>query len=132
MRVLFILLFPLYLYAPGVRFCEVLTLSSIINAECGICPEDEKYLVGSVVLNRRDSPVYANNIQGVVAQRRQFDGFESEHYYPSDLDIAYNLILGVNRNREVMYFYRDDANHTFKRQMRDRVIIRKKFHNYAK
>lgn len=83
-------------------------LASIINAECGHCSDAEKYLIGSVVLNRAaDSDA---GIIKVLSEPSQFKGYLSDNYYCTyeNENIATNLLFGIGRNWDVVYFYQGD------------------------
>lgn len=80
-------------------------LSSIINSECSICSLEEKYLVGSVVLNRVDAK--AMSIYDVLNEENQFGGFRTPMFYPTaETDkVASDLMKGIGRNRKYLYFF---------------------------
>lgn len=107
-------------------------LSYIMNAECGICSEEELNLVGSTVLNRAEDR--GMTLFEVVTERGQFSGYGTEHYtYKERVDsIAIELLKGCGRNYEVYYFFRRDAyNQGFVQAMQDKVIYSLHHHQYA-
>lgn len=76
---------------------ELYCLAVTIYREAGNCSEETQMLVGSVVLNRRDSGMFPNTVRGVVTQPMQYgtmwrDGVS----FPSSAtqeDIAYAYSL---------------------------------------
>lgn len=109
-------------------------LSKIITAECSICPVEEQYLVGSVVLNRVDHEKFPHNIHDVLEQEGQFHGYNSQWFVSTatSLRVAKDLLKGKNRDTTILYFYRRDAkNQKFVNKMDKFVKYTKKFHNYA-
>jgi hypothetical protein len=59
---------------------DVTNFASILNAECGICDDNEMFLFASVIYNRwnKTSP-----IDSVITAIGQFDGVHSVHFHPS-------------------------------------------------
>lgn len=100
-------------------------LASIINSEAGICSDVDKYLVGSSVLNRWDG---ISPLREVIAAPHQYNGYKDHNYYPKEenVKIALNLLRGVGRNYEVLYFYNSSATDTsFTRRIEQtRFLIR--------
>src|SRR6187549_3935139 len=80
-------------------------LSSIINAECGTCTDEEMAKVGSVVLNRSDRKNLP--IIKILEEPKAFKGYGSNNYYPTEKTkrIATNLLLGIMRDYDVMFFF---------------------------
>lgn len=113
---------------------DTLLLSKIITAECSICPESEKYLVGSTVLNRVENNRFPDNIQDVLYQPSQYLGTKSRWFIttPKSLEVAKNLMAGRNRDEDVIYFYaRDSPNEEFVKSIDNFVKYREKYHNFA-
>lgn len=111
---------------------DVNTLSKIINAECGVCIDEEMYLVGSVVLNRSD--LWGMTIQEVVSQESQFQGYGKPGFVvnPKTKRIAKELLSGYKRDYNVLYFYaRDSPNKPFVKSMKPYICYKLKSHNYA-
>ena len=52
-------------------------LERVIYLESGNQPMDGKIAVGNVVLNRVANPIFANTVQGVLAQKNQFSTYRS-------------------------------------------------------
>ena len=87
--------------------CEDLDiLSGIIYAECGVCDDFEKYLVGSVVINRMSDPRWPNTMKAVVEQEGQFHGLKSVRFEEKQAcrDIAINLLGGIGVVPGIYYF----------------------------
>ena len=111
---------------------DVIYLAKIINAECGICGDEEMYLVGSVVLNRAE--LWDITVEDVISQPRQFCGYNTEGYVINSkcLRIAKELIKGKNRDYNVLYFFRRDAdNSKFVDSMIPYICKNLKYHTYA-
>jgi len=91
-------------------------LTYIINAECGICTKEEKYLVGSVVLNRVEAKSFPNTIEQVITQHRQFDGYESVHFRwgKQSENVAKDLLKGKGRTYKILYFVNESISHNKK------------------
>lgn len=110
------------------------SLSKIINAECSICPTYEKYLVGSVILNRVDSPHFPNTIEGVIKQDNQFYGYNTLAYdrtAKSD-KIAKDLVRGINRSYNIYYFVEIDKslNKEFNKFVLSSKNFKAKYHTF--
>lgn len=103
-------IFKIIAFILSLKSADKLTLASLITSECSICSEEEMYLVGSTVLNRRDNIKFPPTIGGVIVSPRQFSGFNSKWFYPTreTLRVADNLLKGVGRNCEVLYFCQKD------------------------
>lgn len=56
-------------------------LTHLLTGECHTYPDEEQLLVGSVVLNRVNSPYYPDSIRGVVFQRNQYACVRDGNYY---------------------------------------------------
>lgn len=110
------------------------TLASIITAECSICSEEEKYLVGSTVLNRMDHPDYPTYMLDVITEPGQYLGYDSKWFMctPSTCEVAENLLNGRNRDLDVLYFYsRDSPDTVFVSNMEPFVKHKMKYHLFA-
>ncbi|MBR4098415.1 MAG: cell wall hydrolase [Clostridium sp.] len=51
-------------------------LSRVIHAESGNQPLEGKMAVGNVIMNRVESPIFPNTVQGVLAQKNQFSTYK--------------------------------------------------------
>lgn len=110
-------------------------LAKILTAECSICDEEELLLVGSTVLNRVDSGRFPNTVLEVIQQPKQFSGYQSQWYIPTPRTerIAEKLLSGDGRNYEVLYFHTNDCDCAyFANSIKDQIIIKLKYHTYAK
>ena len=56
---------------------DLFWLSRIIYAESGNQPLEGQMAVGIVVMNRVESPIYPNTVEGVLAQKNQFSTYQS-------------------------------------------------------
>lgn len=138
--IILLLLISQTLIVSSIRYmyykkAEIKSLASIINAECGICEESEKYKVGSVVLNRVASTEFPNTIELVIKQDNQFHGYGTKQYLPdkASLSIAKRLIDGIGRVPEILYFWGDSStNSNFVDKMKSRIMYTEKYHHYAK
>lgn len=116
-------------------FCE---LSMIINAEADTKDIRDMELVGSSVLNRAGNKDFPSSIDSVIMQYRQYDGYLSNQYYrtPISDSIAFNLLLGIGRDYDVLYFYNfhTTKNHRFLWWIRNNteIIYQSKYHKFFK
>lgn len=96
---------PFKLYILDEKNEDVCLLSSLITSECGTCTAEEKYLVGSVVLNRMDAERIC--IYDVLTKKNQFAGINTENFYPTEESnrIAIDLLKGKGRDRRFLYFF---------------------------
>jgi len=110
-------------------------LASIITAECSICSGQEMALVGSTVLNRRDSKYFPNTIRAVLYQKSQYLGVRSKWFIPTPktLSIANRLLNGKDRDYEVFYFYKPkSSNQSFVKAMESKIKYIMDYHIFAK
>lgn len=56
---------------------DLFWLARIIYAESGNQPLEGQMAVGIVVMNRVESPIYPNTVEGVLAQKNQFSTYQS-------------------------------------------------------
>ena len=95
--------------APPPEDCakEIIQLSKLINSEADKSDTLDMFLVGSTVLNRRDSESFPDTQDSVIKQRGQYSGYGTTQYTRTDLSdsIATRLYRGEGRNFEVLYFY---------------------------
>lgn len=107
---------------------DVDALSGLIYAECGICPEYEKYRTGSVVINRASDPRWPNSIDEVIYQPGQFAGIYSPHFKNKKRcrQIAVDLLSGIGVTPDIFYFCRGDNCHI------NPVIIQDKYHKFGR
>lgn len=56
-------------------------LTRLLTGECHTYPDNEQLLVGSVVLNRVNSPYYPNTIEAVAFQKGQYACVRDGNYY---------------------------------------------------
>lgn len=76
---------------------DVWYLSHIIAEECGDpwCKDETQFYVGSVVLNRVESPLFPNNIRDVILSPGQYTNTSVlSRYEPSErvMEVTYDLL----------------------------------------
>lgn len=81
---------------------EVWLLAKGIHGEASICNREEKYKVGTVIMNRVASSEYPNTVEGVLSQPRQYSSYQDNRWYteePSaeELEIARDIYLNGTR-----------------------------------
>lgn len=110
---------------------EIMELTLIIAGECSNCDSIEMRDVGSVVLNRVDSDLFPETIKKVIMQYNQFHGYMANQYayVPECWIIAQSLIMGVERNTELLYFWRNNQK---KPKYVKEILIRRKYHDFGK
>tara|TARA_Y100000389_G_scaffold202663_1_gene248640 strand:+ start:566 stop:1102 length:537 start_codon:yes stop_codon:yes gene_type:complete len=65
---------------------SVILLSKLINSESHGEDFNDKLLVGSVIVNRMDSPLFPSTMWSVVYQKNQFSGLKSKYFrYNTDV-----------------------------------------------
>lgn len=89
---------------------EIYLLAKGIHGEASICDRDEKYKVGTVIMNRVAHSRYPDTVEGVLAQRKQYSCYKDSRWYteePSDqeLEIAKDIYANGVRvfSPEVIY-----------------------------
>ena len=106
---------------------DLIYLSSIINAEADVTDTTDMYLVGSSVLNRRDSDDFPNHIDSVIISKYQYVGYESKRFARTATTdtIAARLLRGVGRNYSVFYFVNPKTmiDNAFKKQLKQKQIV---------
>ena len=110
---------------------DIIELSKIITGECGICDDKEKYLVGSVVLNRVLADSFPHTIREVIREDNQFYAYQGANYKDNNTEIATNLILyNKHRNKKVLYFvHKKSYNGNF---FGKKIVIVRKYHIFLK
>lgn len=81
-------------------------LAGIIYAECGICDDYEKYLVGSVVINRIHDGRWPSTMDSVLLQSGQFAGRHTQRFKDKKAcqRIAQDLLQGVGVVPGIYFF----------------------------
>lgn len=104
-------------------------LAAIIESECSNCSILEKYLVGSVVLNRCNHKDYPNEIHKVINQPSQFHGRKTKRYRPTRTTkkVADDLLGGLYITPEILYFCTYASKQPF-----DKVLVFGEKHIYGK
>ena len=87
-------------------------MAAIIYVEAGIEPYEGKVAVGSVVMNRVESPYFPNTISGVIYQSGQFTPVASGRF---ELALTNNLANAdcVRAAKEVLNGHRNVPYHFF-------------------
>ena len=90
---------------------DLFWLSRIIFAESGNQPLEGQMAVGIVVMNRVESPIYPNTVEGVLAQKNQFSTYRSgrlaDRTPNASSVIAAKLVLDggvVEEVKDALYF----------------------------
>lgn len=113
---------------------ELLFLACLITSECNICSDEEKMLVGSVVMNRMADPQHRwpTKIDEVIVQRNQFHGYVTNNFYPAieNQIIAAKLIMHGPIRNDIYYFYLRDSPY---KKWRSAISIKHKaqYHNFC-
>lgn len=103
-------------------------IAAVVEAECGICNDEEKQLVTSVILNRLEDPRFPSTIEEVLTQKNQFA--KGKKASKETLEITRRVIEGRGRNNKVLYFFRTDApNKNFIKQIK--ILFKKQYHYYG-
>lgn len=113
-----------YIVEPLVETCELTTedskvytaeeevylLAKGIHGEASVCDRDEKYKVGTVIMNRVAHSRYPNTVKGVLADPHQYSCYQDDRWYteePSneELEIARDIYMNGTRvyGPEVIY-----------------------------
>lgn len=109
-------------------------LASIIAAECNTCTQMEQYYVGSVVLNRVDHAKFPNSILAVLDQPKQFHGYKTRWFEPTESTqkVADDLLSGKGRDYTIVYFYNPETSYwKFVRDMEPCTSHKMQDHFYA-
>ena len=109
---------------------DIFHLASIINAECMTCVDSEKYMIGSVILNRAEFK--RKPILEIIKEKNQFKGYLTSNYIfdSTSLAIANDLVKGINRDSSVYYFFSANSSPCWSSNM---VIVQKDkfYHKFA-
>jgi spore germination cell wall hydrolase CwlJ-like protein len=106
-------------------------IAKVLNVECGDCPDVDKLLIGSSLLNRVDSKEFPNTLDGVIKQPNQYK--TSKNYTEHDKKLAVCLLENHFRDCDVLYFYnpKSATDKAFLSQMRKKdLIVQTKHHIY--
>lgn len=106
-------------------------IAKVLNIECGDCPDTDKLLIGSSLLNRVDSKEFPNTLDGVIYQPNQYK--ISKNYTEHDKKLAVCLLENYFRDCDVLYFYnpKSATDKDFLSKMRKRnLIVQTKHHIY--
>lgn len=87
---------------------DLLWLARIIQAEAGGVSMESKIAVGTVVLNRVESPKFPNTIYDVIFQKNQFSPVKSGSIYKTPSEDSYEAarrcLEGERTDRRILYF----------------------------
>lgn len=77
---------------------QIYLLAKGIHGEASICDREEKYKVGTVIMNRVASSKYPNTVEEVLAQPNQYSCYQDSRWYteePSaeEMEIAKDIYL---------------------------------------
>lgn len=89
---------------------EIYLLAKGIHGEASICDREEKYKVGTVIMNRVAHSRYPNTVEGVLADPHQYSCYQDSRWFteePSseELEIARDIYVNGTRayGPEVIY-----------------------------
>lgn len=89
---------------------EIYLLAKGIHGEASICDRDEKYKVGTVIMNRVAHSRYPDTVEGVLAAKGQYSCYQDSRWFteePSseELEIARDIYVNGTRvfGPEVIY-----------------------------
>lgn len=95
---------------------EIYLLAKGIHGEASICDREEKYKVGTVIMNRVAHSRYPNTVKGVLADPSQYSCYQDNRWFteePSkeEIEIARDIYLNGTRvfGPEVIYQSRSCA-----------------------
>jgi spore germination cell wall hydrolase CwlJ-like protein len=106
-------------------------IAKVLNVECGNCPDVDKLLIGSSLLNRVDNKEFPNTLDGVIKQPNQYK--TSKDYTEHDKNLAVCLLENHFRDCDVLYFYnpKSATDKAFLSQMKKKdLIVQTKHHIY--
>lgn len=110
---------------------DTLELSKLITSECSKCDDLEKFLVGSVVLNRLNHPDYPKTMLGVIYDENQFHGICNTQYKDDNYDLAKTLMLRGPINTNILNFYlRKSINLPWRKDLL--IIYKMKYHDFGR
>ena len=109
--------------------CILYFLTALIFCECRNCDEEEKRMVGSVVINRIRSENYPNNIYGVISQPGEFDKPCQGNFVadPSCISAAAYVLMHGPINDCVLFF---QLKHIKPWSKKMRLVSSMKHHNF--
>lgn len=130
----FSLVFLLSCQPDQTHLQKVEDLAKLINAECSVCPNYEKYLVASVVVNRIESPEFPGTFLSVINQPNQFADYEDSFVTGETIKIADDVLRGRNVTQGIHYFYRPDTatDTVFTNWASKNVVVHARYHNFSK
>ena len=106
---------------------DLIYLSAIINAEADTTDTVDMFLVGSSVLNRKDSDDFPNHVDSVVISKYQYTGHKTDRFVRTATTdtVAAKLLRGVGRNNCVLYFVNPKTmlDKEFKNQLKQKQIV---------
>lgn len=106
-------------------------LNCVLNSECGVCSEEEKWMVASVVFNRWKDPT--EHIISVISEPGQFDGYNDINYFPVDscIVICEDVLAGHGYD-SILYFYNPviSTDSTFLAWANTQDLTKHEYHNY--
>jgi len=106
---------------------DLIYLSSIINAEADTTDTVDMFLVGSSVLNRKDSEDFPSHIDSVVISKYQYVGYKSKRFVRTTTtdSIAAKLLRGDGRDYCVLYFVNSKTpiDKRFAEQLKQKQIV---------
>lgn len=112
---------------------DTLELSKLISSECSNCDVLEKYLIGSVVINRLNHSDYPKTILNVIYDENQFKGICNTQYKSDSItyNIAKTLMLKGSLDTSILYFYlRKSIDLPWRKNLL--IIYKMKYHDFGR
>ena len=112
---------------------DTLELSKLITSECSKCDDVEKFLIGSVVLNRLAHPDFPKTMLGVIYDENQFHGLCNTQYKSdsSTYNIAKTLMLRGSLDTSILYFYlRKSIDLPWRKNLL--IVYKMKYHDFGR
>lgn len=110
---------------------DIITIAKVVFAECSYCPETDKILIASSILNRVENKDFPKTIDSVIYKQYSI----SDTFNESSYKIAHLVYNDVIREKNVLYFYNPKlaTDIKFMRLMEYReAVCKTKYHNYYK
>ena len=112
---------------------DTLELSKLISSECSNCDVLEKYLIGSVVINRLNHSDYPKTILNVIYDENQFKGICNTQYKSDSItyNIAKTLMLRGSLDTSILYFYlRKSIDLPWRKNLL--IVYKMKYHDFGR
>ncbi len=114
-------------YVYQLETTEIYMLAKAIHGEAGVCDKDEKYRVGTVVMNRVESDLFQSNVEKVLKEGYSCymnDLWFKEEPTQEEFDIAIDIIINGTRTLPKNVFYQSKIAY-------GTIIFESKWHQYG-